>query len=201
MQDTKPLQEPVLYGLPSIIEPIDPAHLFGREQPLEVELGCGDGSFLTEYAELHSQTNFLATERLLGRIRKLQKKAQKKQLRNLRAVRIESSYFLKYLLPRHSVSAIHIYFPDPWPKRKHQRHRLINEAFPAIAERVLTATGTVFLRTDDANYFGQMLEVFEACPEFRSVETPMPLQSVLTDFERDFLARAISTLRAAYQRR
>ena len=75
---------------------------------------------------------------------------------NLRGVRIESAYFLEYLLPPRSAVALHIYFPDPWPKRKHRRHRLINERFPALARQALAPGGTVYLRTDDEDYFEQM---------------------------------------------
>jgi tRNA (guanine-N7-)-methyltransferase len=120
-------------------------------------------------------------------------------LANLRGVRIECSYFLEYLLPAGSASALHVYFPDPWPKRKHRRHRLINERFPTLARQALTLGGTVYLRTDDEDYFQQMLAVFGAGSGFQPVETPGALAALQTDFEREFHARGIQTLRAAYQ--
>ena len=165
----------LIYTLPSIVERIDLAELFPRDQPLEVELGSGDGSFLAEYARLHPGHNFIGVERLLGRIRKLDRKGRRAGLTNLRGVRIESSYFLEYLLPPRSAVALHIYFPDPWPKRKHRRHRLINERFPALARQALAPGGTVYLRTDDEDYFEQMVTVFAAVPAFRPVETPAEL--------------------------
>ena len=189
----------LLHPLASILERIDLAKLFPKEQALEVELGSGDGSFLVEWARLHRGGNFIGVERLLGRIRKMDRKGRRAQLANLRGVRIESSYFLHYLLPPHSATALHIYFPDPWPKRKHRRHRLINEGFPALAQQALAPEGVVYLRTDDKGYFEQMLGVFAAAPAFISVATPLPLAQVLTDFERQFEAQGIATLRAAYQ--
>jgi len=120
----------LIYTLPSIIERIDLAMLFPRQQPLEVELGSGDSSFLVEYAQQNAGRNFLGVERLLGRIRKLDRKGRRAELANLRGVRIESAYFLEYLLPPHSAVALHIYFPDPWPKRKHRRNRLIRGDAP-----------------------------------------------------------------------
>jgi len=189
----------LIYPLSSIVERIDVAKLFPVNQPLEVELGSGDGSFLAEYARLHPGHNFIGVERLLGRMRKLDRKGRRAGLTNLRGVRIESAYFLEYLLPPRSAVALHIYFPDPWPKRKHRRHRLINERFPALARQALTPGGTVYLRTDDQDYFGQMLGVFAAGPAFRPVETPAALSGLLTDFEKDFQARGVSTLRAAYR--
>jgi tRNA (guanine-N7-)-methyltransferase len=191
--------ESLIYPLRSILDRLDSTALFRRPSPLEVELGSGDGSFLLEYAACHPERNFIGIERLLGRIRKLDRKARRAGLANLRAVRIESSYFLEYLLPPHSVAALHIYFPDPWPKRKHRRHRLINGRFPALAAQVLVPGGIVFLRTDDADYFQQMTEVFAVAPQFKPAEIPQDLALILTDFERDFQARGIQTLRAAYR--
>jgi tRNA (guanine-N7-)-methyltransferase len=190
----------VIHELQSITERIDLGSLFPLAQPLEVELGSGDGSFLAAYAAAHPEHNFIGIERLLGRIRKTERKARRAGLVNLRCVRIESAYFLDFLLPRHCVSVLHIYFPDPWPKRKHRRHRLINEQFPGIAAQALALDGKVLLRTDDEDYFRQMLEVFRGSPLFREAETPRELAVVLTDFEREFNARGIPTQRAAFQR-
>jgi tRNA (guanine-N7-)-methyltransferase len=190
----------LLFELRSIVERMDLAELFPRNQPLEVELGCGDASFLVNYAKLHPERNFIGVERLLGRIRKLDRKGRRAGLTNLRGVRIESAYFLEYLLPKNSTVALHIYFPDPWPKRKHLKNRLINERFPQLAQQALAPGGIVFLRTDDQNYFGQMQRVFGASPLFRLVETPDELSAVVTDFEKNFNARGIETLRAAYRR-
>src|SRR5215475_6484468 len=97
-----------LYPLPSILETLDLRHLFPAEQPLEVELGSGDGSFLVHWASRHRHHNFIGVERLLGRIRKLDRKALNAGLSNLRGIRIESSYFLQWLLPPHSASALHL---------------------------------------------------------------------------------------------
>jgi tRNA (guanine-N7-)-methyltransferase len=185
--------------LRSIVERLNLAEIFPKPQPLEVELGCGDASFLAEYARRNQAQNFIGVERLLGRIKKLDRKGRRAGLSNLRGVRIESAYFLQWLLPPNSASALHIYFPDPWPKKKHRKHRLINEHFPALARAALAPAGIVYLRTDDTDYFQQMTEVFSAAKEFEKVETPIALAEVLTDFERDFNAQGIPTLRAAYQ--
>jgi tRNA (guanine-N7-)-methyltransferase len=194
--DTPPA---LLYELPSIVERLDLAKLFVRPQPLEVELGCGDASFIAEYARRHPDRNFIGVERLLGRISKLHKKGRRAGLTNLRGVRIENAYFLEWLLPAHAASAIHVYFPDPWPKKKHRRHRLINERFPALAHAALNPGGRVFLRTDDADYFEQMQGVFAASPLFKPTVTPVELAEVVTDFEADFNAQGVPTRRAAYE--
>ena len=191
--------ENLVVQLYSILEPLDLAEVFPEPQPLEVELGCGDASFLVEFARRNPGTNFIGVERLLGRISKLDKKGHRAELKNLRGVRIESAYFLQFLLPRNSISALHVYFPDPWPKKRHRKNRLINESFPALARAALAPGGKVYLRTDDADYFAQMTEVFRADKNFSEIETPVELAELLTDFEREFNARGIKTLRAAYK--
>jgi tRNA (guanine-N7-)-methyltransferase len=199
MENSLAVPANLIVELNSIVERLNLAQLFSKSQPLEIELGCGDASFLAEYARRNPERNFIGVERLLGRIQKLDRKGRRAGLANLRGVRIESAYFLQYLLPPHAASALHIYFPDPWPKKKHRRHRLINEGFPTLARATLTPGGVVYLRTDDADYFAQMTEVFAVSKDYQKVETPAELSEVLTDFERDFNAQGIPTLRAAYQ--
>jgi tRNA (guanine-N7-)-methyltransferase len=193
------IQADLLVELESILEPLDPAAIFPATQLLEIELGCGDASFLVEYARRHPERNFIGVERLLGRLRKLDRKGRRAALTNLRGVQIESSYFLKHLLPSRSASGLHIYFPDPWPKKRHRKNRLINETFPQLAGAALAPGGVIYLRTDDEDYFAQMTDVFGASGEFQRIETPPELAELLTDFEREFRARGIQTLRAAYQ--
>ncbi len=190
----------VIFRPPSYVERLDLATLFTTPQPLEVELGAGDGSFFTQWAALNPGTNLLGLERLLGRLRKIERKSRRLGLTNVRALRLEASYFTEFLLPRDSVSAFHIYFPDPWPKRKHRANRLINEPFTEVVRAALAANGVVYLRTDDADYFAQMTRVFDGNKHFVPVPTPERLAAVLTDFERTFVARGIQTNRAAYRR-
>lgn len=190
----------LLYELPSILERLDLTQLFPVAQPLQVELGCGDASFLAEYARQNPTVNFLGVERLLGRLKKVDRKGRRLGLKNICGVRIESAYFLEYLLPANAAAALHIYFPDPWPKLKHRRFRLINERFPTLAWQALAPGGIAYLRTDDLDYFQQMTEVFAADKKFQPVETPASLAAVVTDFEKDFNAQGIPTQRAAYQR-
>jgi tRNA (guanine-N7-)-methyltransferase len=94
---------------------------------------------------------------------------------------------------------LHVDFPDPWPKRKHRKHRLVTEAFVRSAARALAPDGRVWLRTDDADYHAQMLHVFGAAKDFRPIETPAELAGVVTDFEREFNARGVATRRAGWE--
>jgi len=193
--------EPVtlIYRPRSILERFVWTDLFPVAQPIEVELGSGDGSFLLEHARQHPERNFVGVERLLGRLRKPERKGRRAGLRNLRLIRLEAAYLVEYLLPAASVHALHLYFPDPWPKRKHRKHRLVNETFVNAVQRALVPGGTVYLRTDDADYFAQMQAVFGASTAFSETETPEVLRAILTDFERNFHAQGKATRHAAYQ--
>jgi tRNA (guanine-N7-)-methyltransferase len=189
----------LLHPLDSVVDRLDWSSVFPVSRPVEVELGAGDCTFLLESARLHPDHHFLGVERMLGRLRKLDRKGRRAGLTNLRGLRIEAGYCLEYLLPLGGVRALHVYFPDPWPKRRHWRRRLVNERFPGLAERVLEPRGFVHLRTDHSEYFSQMLQVFTAHPRFREAPPPADLLALQTDFEREFTARGISTLRASYQ--
>lgn len=191
----------LIYRLPGILDRLDWPTVFGSALPerVELELGSGDGSFLAQWASQHPEIAFIGVERLLGRLRKLDRKGRRLGLNNLRVLRIEAAYCLQYLIPQKTLEAIHVYFPDPWPKRKHRDRRLINPAFTEQAAIALKPGGTVWLRTDNADYFSQMVEVFGNSPRFESIETPEALALVTTDFERYFNAQGIPTLRAGYR--
>ena len=194
-----PPGETLLHPITSAVEPIDLAGLFPVEHPLELELGCGDGSFTLQYALANPGRNIVALERLLGRITKLDRKGHRAGLKNLRLVRAEAAYVLEYLLPPGLLDAIHVYFPDPWPKKRHHKNRLISEPFPPLAKRLVREGGIVYLRTDNIEYFEQMLEVFGDANGFEAVETPESLKALVTNFEQEFNSQGIPTNYAAYR--
>jgi tRNA (guanine-N7-)-methyltransferase len=195
-----PVHPHLIYRLTSLTERLKVELLFPAAQPLEVDLGSGDGSFLAQYARAHPERNFIGVERLLGRARKLERKGLRAGLINLRVVRLEAGYFTEYLLPPASVSVFHIYFPDPWPKKKHHRHRLINARFTEVLRRALQPGGQIHIRTDNAEYHAWIQTAFAANAAFQSIETPPELRALTTDFEKDFNQKGITTLHAAYQR-
>ena len=191
----------LLHDFQSITEPLSLEELFPLQQRTELEIGCGDGGFLFEYAQHHSNRNFLGIERLLGRVRKLSKKGLREGLANLRLLRIEARYVLQYLLPEYAFESVHIYFPDPWPKDRHRRHRLINETFPPLVRRILAQNGVIYLRTDDPLYFEQMQSTFQDLGDFDMEETPEDIAGITTEFERQWLAEGRHIHRAAYRLR
>lgn len=126
---------------------------FPSHAPLEVDLGCGDGKFTLEMAEHYPERNFLAVERLLGRVRKVCRGAEKRGLENIRVLRLESLYTLEWLLPESCVDRLHLLCPDPWPKAKHHRRRLFQKPFLDAVVRVLKLGGELLFKTDHDEYF------------------------------------------------
>lgn len=120
---------------------------------LEVDLGCGDGLFLREMAAHYPDREFLGVERLLGRVRKVGRKLVRQGLDNGRVLRLESRYTVEWLLPAAAVWRLHVLCPDPWPKARHHRRRLIQPGFLAAVHRILQPGGELLFMTDHPEYF------------------------------------------------
>jgi len=188
-----------LYTPPSWFAPLNWFEVFDNANPVEIDLGCGDGSFLVARASRYPERNFLGVERLLGRARKVDRKAQRLGLRNVRALRIESSYAVNYLFPSGSVAVYHIYFPDPWPKKRHHKRRLIQNEFLAALGRSLVPRGEVRLATDHAQYFAAIREAFGATGGWEEFAPTPPEPEEMTDFEREFVAQGKPVFRVGYR--
>ena len=138
-----------------------PEDIFGNDHPLEIDLGCGDGSFLIEMAQHYPERNFLGVERLLGRVRGVCKRIQELGLTNVMVLRLESQYTLEYLLAPASVSRLHLLCPDPWPKARHHKRRLVQQKFLHILHQVLIPGSEFLFKTDHPEYFEWVLEQIE----------------------------------------
>ena len=132
---------------------IDFSQIFDKNQPLEIDLGCGDGKFVLEMAAHYPERNFLAIERLLGRAKKVARKAQELGLTNLKVLRIESNYLLEWLIPAQSVARIHLLCPDPWPKKRHHKNRLLQNEFLDTLANVMHPDQGEFIFKTESNYF------------------------------------------------
>ena len=140
--------------------------VFSRLAPLEIDLGCGDGAFLAALAQENPTHNFLGIERLLGRVRSVCRKVARLDLKNARALQMESEFTVTHLLAPGSVTTFHLLFPDPWPKRRHHRRRAFTPEFLSSIHRALIAGGLFHVATDHADYFHQIERVIAATDIF-----------------------------------
>lgn len=181
--------------------PLDLVAVFGRKAPLQVDLGCGDGDLLGDLARKHPHKNFLGTEKLAGRVAKTCRKSA--DLDNVRVINVESGYAVRYLLPEGSVETFYLLFPDPWPKRRHHSRRIVQPEFLASIERALEPGGTIYLATDDLNYFQQIERIAGStdrleCISHSSLGADAGLPE--TKFERRFRAQGAPIYRLSLRK-
>ncbi|MBV8214637.1 MAG: tRNA (guanosine(46)-N7)-methyltransferase TrmB [Verrucomicrobia bacterium] len=170
-----------------LCQPLLLSEIFGNDRPLEIDLGSGSGKFLVEAGRRYPERNFLGVERLLGRVRKTRRKACQLSLTNVRVLRVEIDYAVKYLLPADSVSRFHLSFPDPWPKRRHHSRRLVDVEFLEAVVIALESTGELWIKTDHADYFRWIEKIAAgACSTLQ--EVPWENEYPDTDFDETFAA-------------
>ena len=165
---------------------------FGNDHPVELDLGCGDGTFLVQMAGEFPDRNFIGVERLLGRVRKVSRKADRLGLNNVRVIRIDSNYATQWLLPRTSFRRIHFLCPDPWPKKKHARRRqMCQMQFLKHLHSLLEPEGELLFKTDSPEYFAEARETQETCDFFEEKVWPDETDGGFfypqTDFEKQWL--------------
>ena len=185
--------------------PIVWRELFGNEQPVEIEVGFGKGLFLITAAAACPQVNFFGVEI----VRKYQLyTATRLALRKLTSVRVacdDARLLLRDRVGPSSIQAVHVYFPDPWWKKRHHKRRVFTPEFAAAAARVLKPGGRLHVVTDVEDYFAIMTGIVCPLPEYRPLPPPEPNAprhdlDYLTNFERKFRKQGKPIFRAAYER-
>jgi tRNA (guanine-N7-)-methyltransferase len=173
---------------------LDLMQLFGRNAPLHVDLGCGDGSFLCEMAQLFPKINFLGIERLTKRVEKVRRKAEK--IENVRVVRADTLFAVRYLLPESSVETFYLFFPDPWPKRRHQFRRIFTRDFLNAIAIALEQHRLLRVATDQIEYFRHIERLGRTDPQFQVVpQSPDDAVLPVTKFERKFRNQGVPIYR------
>ncbi|MGA2061101.1 MAG: tRNA (guanosine(46)-N7)-methyltransferase TrmB [Thermoguttaceae bacterium] len=160
--------------------PWDASLLFGRQAPLQVEVGSGKGLFLRSAAAAMKDTNFLGIEIAAKYARFAAAMLAKRDLHNALVVQADALRIFKELLPDASIQAVHVYFPDPWWKKRHKKRRVMRESFLRDAERTLSSGGTLHFWTDVEDYFYTTLELIAACTALQG-----PINSPETPAEHD----------------
>lgn len=173
--------------------------LFDPQRPLEIEIGCGKGRFLAARAAKNPQTQYLGIERMLSRVRKIDKKATRLGLSNLRVLRLEAFYTFYYLLPRHRVRTVYVFFPDPWPKRHHHNRRLFSPLFLDALWARLEIGGSVQVATDHLDYFEEIRKRLAADPRFQEIPAMERAEDEQTDFERLFRGQGLPIGQCGFQ--
>jgi tRNA (guanine-N7-)-methyltransferase len=176
---------------------LDLVGLFGRDAPLQVDLGCGDGSFLCDLAQQFPDKNFLGIERLTKRVEKVRRKAQ--MIDNLRVLGTDTLFAVRDLLPENSVETFYLLFPDPWPKRRHQQRRIFTREFLDSIAAALGKNGVLQIATDHLDYFRQIERLSTAHPEFEVADLDGGVLP-LTKFERKFRELGVPIYRLTLRR-
>jgi tRNA (guanine-N7-)-methyltransferase len=165
--------------------PLDLEAVYGRSAPIEVDLGCGDGAFLAAIAAANPARDFLGIERLYGRVQSARRRIMLGELTNARVLRVETSYAVQQLLPAESVALCHLMFPDPWPKRRHWRRRVVTADFLTSIHRALVPLGLLRIVTDQTDYFREIERLAGESAQFVTNSDPEPPRSPST-FEKRF---------------
>ena len=132
------------------------ADFFGNENPVEIEIGCGRGKFLVARSSERPEINFIGLDRAGKWMKRGIRRAGNRKLSNIRFIKAEAVRFLEERIPLESVSIFHIYFPDPWPKRRHHGRRTVNADFLRQLHARLLSGGLIEIATDNADYFTAM---------------------------------------------
>lgn len=172
--------------------PIDPAALFGRKRPVEVEVGSGKGTFVLARAAARPEVNLLGIEYAGSYCHYTADRVRRAGLSNVRMLHADAGEVFARL-PAASLARVHIYFPDPWPKRRHHRRRLLQARFLPRLLHTLAPGGELMIVTDHVGYFQQIRRILTDVPGLARIPFPRMTdaggQIVGTNFERKYIAQ------------
>ncbi len=172
--------------------PIDFLQVFGRSAPLHIEVGSGKATFLVSQAKAQSEVDFIGIEWARKFWRHAIDRIGRWALTNVRIVRADAPVFLRDFVPEGSVDCFHIYFPDPWPKKRHHKRRFVQQSNVELMLRLLKSGGEIRIATDHAEYFEQIKEVMARfSDELEQIEFPRPAgaregELIGTNYERKY---------------
>ena len=171
--------------------PIGKKDIFPNEKPLVLEIGFGEGEFLINAARSDGNRNYLGLEIKRGRFRKAVRVAEAFSLKNLKFLHIEAEIALRQVFGERMFDLALVNFPDPWPKKKHSKHRMFNQEFINCLAKVLTGGGKTVIKTDQLSYIEQIVSEFERSGLFRPAYPPpgfieSQTEETETKFEKHF---------------
>ncbi len=175
------------FGLGFARQPLDLAAVFGREAPVIAEIGFGMGETTARIAADNPERDYLAIEVHTPGVGSLLRQVAEAGLENVRVVQHDAVEVLREMIAPGTLAGIHVFFPDPWPKKRHHKRRLVQPDFAALAASRLAPGGYLHVATDWEEYAGQVLAVLEATPQLRNTAqgyAPRPPWRPQTKFER-----------------
>ena len=198
------LPRPPLVGPPAPVEPLDWTALFGNAHPVEIEVGFGKGMFLVSSGLAHPEVNYFGIEIVHKYVLFTANRLARHQLRNVLVTTADARVFLRQRVPSASVRTVHLYFPDPWWKKRHHKRIVFTDAFVAEVQRILVPLGQLLLVTDVADYLAMARETVARASTLQEVP-PLALEQAyrtgsgyLTNFERKFRLQGRPIYRAAF---
>lgn len=180
------------FGLEFSKQPIDFKEVFKKDVPIFLEIGSGMGQATAEIAKHRPEDHFLAVEVHSPGVGSLLNLIENQELRNLRVIQHDAVEVLEHMIPAQSLSGVHIFFPDPWHKKRHHKRRLIQTTFLDTLEKSMKSNAYLHLATDWQEYAEHMLDVCRAHPAFENAHlefAPKPDYRPLTKFEARGIAR------------
>jgi tRNA (guanine-N7-)-methyltransferase len=189
-----------------IVESVDWREIFGSPGPVEVEIGIGKGRFLLASAAARPDVMHLGVEWANKYLRIAETRAKKRGLSNVRFARVNARDLVHRAIPAQSVSAYYVFYPDPWPKKRHHKRRFIQPETAYHLARTLVRGGTLHVSTDHREYWSAIEEVldrhvaFERLPEFGGEAFPLPVDQPLTNFEVKYRDQGRNRFRASWRR-
>ncbi len=153
--------------------PIDLSQVFGNNKDSALEIGFGDGSFLIEIAKNNTDWNFIGIEIKVKRFRKAVKRAEGEYIANLKYLLMDVRIAVEEVFYPNTFSKVYINFPDPWPKERHKKHRIINTQFLSNLSRIIKPKGIIEIASDHEEYISSILETLEDTGIFKSI-FPLP---------------------------
>jgi tRNA (guanine-N7-)-methyltransferase len=185
---------------------LDWAQIFGTAGPVEVELGIGKGRFLLAAAALRPEILHLGVEWANKYLRVAESRAAKRGLANVRFVRVDALDLISRGIPAASVRAYYVFYPDPWPKKRHHKRRFFQPGTPELLARTLLPGGTLHVATDHQEYWEVIASLvdahpaFERLPEFGGPDFPLPVDAPLTNFEAKYRVEGRGRSRGSWRR-
>ena len=192
------------YGVPFAEAALDFAEIFGRVAPVVAEVGFGMGETTARIAAANPGNDYLAIEVHGPGVGSLLKRIDEGALTNVRIIQHDAVDVLKHMIPASSLAAIHVFFPDPWPKKRHHKRRLLQAAFVELAASRLAPRGILHVATDWQEYAQHVLEVLDASRDLANTAVgfaPRPAWRPETKFERRGLALGHGVWDLVFERR